>query len=380
LKPDLKEKQAKLAMLLQERGPRITEIARELGESPETVRYWFKNNILAHKGIAYQAVPNHRALGFSRIRAIIDFADEYLPHARDILISMSKLCFLSHYYRVFPSGYYSIILTVPSRDERYYVKLLEDLQDTGMFHLLMADHLDWIRVTPMKAKYFDFSKGRWDFDWSAVVNEKLKVQAFNSDDSIRYDYEDIRMLEKLQVDATRSMGEISRDLKISYQQAYNHFNHITERGQISLYRIMWPATGPRSQEELKAWQQHHAHMGLQFLVRNPTEAESHELLTKMERLPFNWANGGSEGNFLSDFVIPLEYYSETLQYLSEALQDSRGRTEFTVGDQANSLSFSIPSRLYDKEADTWTNNADDALARFKKLVLTVKGRQQRKGS
>ena len=39
------------------------------------------------------------------------------------------------------------------------------------------------------------------------------------------------------------------------------------------------------------------------------------------------------------------------------------------------LSFTIPSHLYDKEADAWTDGADDVLARFKKLVLTVKGKK-----
>lgn len=377
MKPDLREQQTKLAMLLQERGPRITEIARELGESPETVRYWFNHNILGrHKGIAYQAVPDYEGLGFKRIRAVIDFADEYLPHAKDILVAMSRLCFLSHYDRAFPSGYYSIMLLVPSKHERRYGKLLQELEDIGIFRLLEVDRFDWIRTMPMKARYFDFGKGRWDFDWSAIMNEKgMIVPAISPNGSIKYDYEDLRILEKLQVDATRSLGEISRELKIPYQQVYYHFGHITDEGQISLYRIVWPSTGPRSQEELKAWQQHHTHMGLQFVVRNSTESESHELLNKIGRLPFSWANGGGEGNFLSECVIPLEYYSETLQYLSEVLQDSRGRTEFNIGDQANALSFTIPSHLYDKEAEAWAEGADDALARFKKLVLTVKGKR-----
>jgi DNA-binding Lrp family transcriptional regulator len=376
MKPDLREQQTRLAMLLQERGPRITEIARELGESPETVRYWFKNNILSRQGIAYQAILNYRGLGFKRVHAVIDFADEYLPHAKGILVSMSQLCFLTNYFRVFPTGYYSVTLTVPSQVEHRYRKLLEELQDIGIFRILEADSLEWIHITPMKAKYFDFSKGRWDFDWSAVVNEKEKAPKIASGGPIKYDYEDLRILEKLQIDATESLGEISRELKMPYQQVYTHFtDHITERGQISLYQIIWTATGPRSQEELKAWQQHHAHMALQFLVRNSTESETYELLAKMERLPFNWANGWGGGNFLSEFVIPLEYYSETFQYLSEMLQESRGRTEFAIGDQANALSFTVPARLYDKEADTWTDGADDVLARFKKLVLTVKGKK-----
>src|SRR5437879_5151288 len=85
MKRDLREQQGKLATLLQERGPRITEIARELGESPETVRYWFRHNILGHRGVAYQAVPDFERLGFKRIHAVIDFSDEYLRNARDIL-------------------------------------------------------------------------------------------------------------------------------------------------------------------------------------------------------------------------------------------------------------------------------------------------------
>ena len=177
------------------------------------------------------------------------------------------------------------------------------------------------------------------------------------------------------MNATKSLGDISRELEMPYQQVYNHFSHITEKGQISIYRIMWPGTGPRSQEDLKAWQQHHAHMGLHFFVRNSTKSESQQLLTKMERLPFNWSNGGGEGSFMSESFVPLEFYSETFQYLSEVLQDSRGRTEFAIGDQANALSFTIPTNLYDRESESWTNSTDDALARFKKMVLTIRGRQ-----
>ena len=162
---------------------------------------------------------------------------------------------------------------------------------------------------------------------------------------------------------------------MTYQAGYNHFGHITEWGQISLYSLRWPATGMRDQEELKPWQQHHAHMGVDFLVRNSTESERRELLDRMERLPFNWANGGSEeGEFYSEFFIPLEYYSETFQYMAEVLYDSRGRTEFSIGDQANSLGFTIPTHLYNAEAGAWAEDADDALARFKKMILTIKDR------
>jgi hypothetical protein len=176
------------------------------------------------------------------------------------------------------------------------------------------------------------------------------------------------------VDATKSLGKISRELKMPYQQVYNHYSHISERGHVSLYRIMWPGTGPKSQEDLKAWQQHHATMGLEFVVRNSRESEIREVLAEMERLPFTWSTGAGEGTFHSSFVIPLEYYSETLQYLAQALLDSRGRTEFYIGDQANALTFTVSPRLYDKETEAWTDTAEDALARFRNLVLTLKGR------
>lgn len=362
-------------MLLQEQGPRITDLARQLGERPETVRYWFKHNVLGGRGgVAYQAVPDYGGLGFKRIHAIIDFADECLPRAKDILISMSRLCYLSYCFRIFPSGYYSITLTVPSEVAHQYSELLQKLQDMGIFSIVESCNLDWVRVTPMKARYFDFAKGRWDFDWSAVANEKTRILPLSQSDSIRYDYEDIQILEKLQVDATKSLGKISRELKIPYQNAYSHFSHIIERKQISLYRIVWPATGPKNQAELKAWQQHHAHMAIQFLVRGPSKSEVRNLLNRVERLPFNWANGGGEGSFLSEFVVPLEYYSETFRYLSEAFRDSRRRTEFYIANQADAMSFTIPTHLYDKDAERWSNRTDDALARFKQLAVTAKGR------
>ena len=375
MRPDLRQQHARLATLLQERGPRITEIARELGESPETVRYWFKHNILGRRGVAYQAVLDYERLGFKRIHALIDFSDEYQLRAKDILLSMNRLAYLTYYNRIFPTGYYVIQLTVPAQVERSYDLLLAELQEIGIFRLLEVDHLDWIRVAPMKARYFDFGKGRWDFDWSAIVNERSKAEAPKSPRSVaKYDYEDLLILEKLQADGTRSLGEISRKLKLPYQQVYNHYDHITETDQILLYRIAWPATGPRSQEEMKAWQQHHAHMGFEFLVRNSTQSELRDVLTKMERLPFMWSSGAGQGNFHSSFVIPLEYYSETFQYLSEALLSSRGRTEYYIGDQANALQFTVPTQMYDRESNAWTNKVDETLAKFKKLVPTIRRR------
>jgi len=56
---------------------------------------------------------------------------------------------------------------------------------------------------------------------------------------------------------------------------------------------------------MKGWQQHHAHLGLEFLVRNSTESEHRELLTKMERLPFMWSSGAGGGNFHSSLSSPL---------------------------------------------------------------------------
>src|SRR5207247_7855105 len=154
----------------------------------------------------------------------------------------------------------------------------------------------------------------------------------SSGGAVKYDYEDLLILEELQVDATQSLGKISRELKMPYPQVYNHYNHISERGQILLYRILWPATGPRRQQELKGSQQHHAHLGLEFLVRNSTESEHRELLTKMERLPFMWSSGAGRGNFHSSFFIPLEYYSDTFQYLSESLVNSKGKPELYIGN------------------------------------------------
>ena len=381
MKPDLREQQTRFAMLLQERGPRITEIARELGVYPETARYWFNHNVLGHRGVAYQAVPNYEGLGFKRILAVIDFANEYLPQARYILEGMTNICYLTNHFRIFPDGYYFLILTVPSEVESNYRKLLTDLQDAGIFRVLQLDRLDWVNVMPMKAKYFDFSEGKWDFDWSAIVNERGRPPpAITPNGSIKYDYEDLLILAKLQVNATKSIREIAHILKMPYERAIYHWGHITERGQISLYSIRWPATGPKDQEAQRAWQQQHAHMALDFLVRNSTESERRELMASVERLPFAWVNGGSEerrGNFFSELVVPLEYYSETFHYLSEALLDSRGRIQFMIGDQANALAYTIPTHLYDEEAQAWTNDPDGTLAKFKKLVLTIKGEERR---
>ena len=69
-------------------------------------------------------------------------------------------------------------------------------------------------------------------------------QARRSGAVIKYDYEDLLILEELQVDARQSLGKISRELKMPYPQVYNHYNLVTEGSRSIMVGSLHPQEVP----------------------------------------------------------------------------------------------------------------------------------------
>src|SRR5438876_135418 len=96
---------ARIVQLLLQFGPNIGEIARATGIFRETVRYRCKKRILG-KGLTLHAVLDYERLGMSKMLAIVRLNEELEPSSEAIFREMNKLCYLTGYWFVVPTGEY----------------------------------------------------------------------------------------------------------------------------------------------------------------------------------------------------------------------------------------------------------------------------------
>src|SRR5271155_1275229 len=96
-------KTGQLARMITEIGPNISEIARQLGQFKESVRYRYKEKLLS-KGFAVQVAVDHEKLGLRRVIMLIDFADAYKPVAQRMMTMLSNDGYLVSYEKVLPDG------------------------------------------------------------------------------------------------------------------------------------------------------------------------------------------------------------------------------------------------------------------------------------
>ena len=231
-----------LVELLTELGPDVPEIARRLGQFKESVRYRYKEKIL-NKGFAVQAAVDHERLGLERIILVADFAPTYKNYAAAILTAMSEVSYVVGFTKSLIGGEYVVNLTVPTELVGEVRQFFLALQDRGMFAKLEILEFDWFRVVPMKPEFYDFDTGRWDFEWQNPTPQDYKAAAYLPSKRGKFDYIDLLIIKELQMDANKSLKEISEKLNINYKKlAWHHTAHVCSQKLLSGYTVNWMGT------------------------------------------------------------------------------------------------------------------------------------------
>src|SRR5271169_632870 len=96
-------KTGQLARMITEIGPNISEIARQLGQFKESVRYRYKEKLLS-KGFAVHVAVDHEKLGLKRVILLLEFADAHKEMARNFMTILSEDGYLVSYEKVLPDG------------------------------------------------------------------------------------------------------------------------------------------------------------------------------------------------------------------------------------------------------------------------------------
>lgn len=359
-----------LVKLLTEVGPNVPEISRRLGQFKESVRYRYKEKIL-NKGFAVQAVVDHEKLGLRRVVVVLDFADEYRRFSQSILASMNELCFLVSFSRTMPRGYYIANFSAPNEFVDELKLFLNAMKEKGMFSRLDIVDFGWIRFAPMKSEFYDFDTGRWDFDWTAKTTSDFVSAHYMPSSPAKFDYVDLLLIKELQMDANKSLKEISDKLKVNYKKlAWHYTTHVMQRRLLSGYRVNWMGTRYDYAIE-KALHRQHRYFAVDLVVRGVTEHETMSLRQAVDRLPFLWSEAVGE-NYFCEFAFPVDFVVEGLQYLTEAISGVKERTEIYTIDQSDAASFTISYNRFNQARKKWEFNLADLISRFEVLIVEIK--------
>ena len=359
-----------LVKLLTEVGPDVPEISRRLGQFKESVRYRYKEKIL-NRGFAVQANVDHEKLGLRRVIVVLDFSEEYRKFSQSILASMNELCYLVSFAKTMPGGYYIASFSAPREFIDQLKSFLNALKEKGMFSRLDVVDFDWVRVAPMKSEFYDFDTGRWDFDWTAKATGDFGSAQYMPSSPAKFDYVDLLLIKELQMDANKSLKEISDKLKVNYKKlAWHYTTHVMFRRLLRGYSVNWMGTGYDYGIE-KVLHRQHKYFAASLLVRGATEYETMSLRQAFDRLPFLWSEAVGT-NYSCEFSFPVDFVVEGLQYLTETISAVKERAEIYAVDQSNSASFTVAYSRFDQAQKKWEFNLEDLISRYEALIVEIK--------
>ena len=361
---------ARLAELITQIGPSIPEIARRLGQYKESVRYRYKEKILKY-GFAVQASIDYEKIGLRHIEMVVDFSKDFRDYAQSVLAAMSDICYIAGFEKLFPKGDYFVRADVPEEFVEPFEDFLDALRGKGVFESIEVHDFDWFRRIPMRAKFYNFEAGVWDFDWTNQSKVDLELGSYVPSRKTRFDYVDLFILKELYIDASRSLVEISKKLGTNYKSlAWHYRTHVLGRGLIKNYTIRWPGTKYDFKAD-RALHRQHRYFWVDILAKDLNDVERMEVMAGVGSLPFLWAEASGK-DYFAQLAFPVDFYTEAMQRLQEILKPVRERAALYFPDQTNALSFVISHGLFDREANKWTFNQASLEGRFDELMLKIR--------
>jgi DNA-binding Lrp family transcriptional regulator len=352
-------------------GPDISGIGKSLGVHRETARYWYKKKLLA-KGFAVQAAVAYERLGLKYVVLVVDFEDDFEEYVKPILKAMSELCYVRYYNRTLPKGDYIVHAIVPEERVEDYATFFVELRDRGLFRSVETFVADWHRNVPMRADFFDFEHGVWDFDWSNLAVKYDEKDEITPQGKASFDRLDLEILKHLQLDANTTLTTIAAKSGTSMKNIqYHYWKHVVERGLIRNYRMNW--LGTRYDYGLeKAMHRKHRQLLLNLLATELTERERMEIRAGLNQFPCLWAEAAGEGFYYAEVAFPSESAAEGYGALERTLHGVRRKYTLHIVDHANAMGFTLNPQLYDPAQNAWQFRSQELLAKLEGLILKIR--------
>jgi DNA-binding Lrp family transcriptional regulator len=325
-----------------EAGPRNLSSISKMTKIPvETVRYKLKRQF-PRLGIGIRARPNYAKLGLNLFWATIGFGKEALPKAGNVLAKLGEIGYLAHHARLLPVGNYACLFTLPAGGEEGCMSLLKQLVKAGVLASFDMDEVSLSRHHSINPKYFDFRRGGWVIDWSAVDSEESTPLPRSKVSPVKVDRYDIVLVKELQLNAVEHTSGIARKLKMATPVlGYHYRTHLQGEGLIEGYSLRWtiPKKKRPGQSVIIA--------RLRIGELNERQLQrAHEAVSK---IPFTWSEYFTKGGtYLASMAVQTEELAATLNYLNERLSEFGTKLKIDFVRLEDSVYYPVPDALFEK--------------------------------
>ena len=224
-------------------GPRnITEVARKLGMSPETVRKRIKR---MPSRIFFKFHTNIYCTNLGLKKAVV--IAETIPGYEDLLFN----CLRANDFWIYLTRCYGInegcvaVYTVPNNHCIDFVQFIRSLAKTGVARNVQILWSTCFQSVNAKTKWFDEQSKTWVLSWDKWVEEistkdtQLPYTLIDPNDyPIKADEIDVFVLKELEKNPTISLSDLSRVLGVSQQVVEYHYRkHVLERDLIENFDV-----------------------------------------------------------------------------------------------------------------------------------------------
>jgi hypothetical protein len=310
-----------------------------------------------NKGMTIQATPNYPRLGFTRLIVFARLAPEFESWAAAIFTSMSEGCYLRSFTRSIIEHEYIIHVAAPKQLKEECSAVFLRLRDAGLFTECRVLEFEEIRNPPMKAEFYNFPNETWKFQWPKSDDERPTIVHRTHEKVEKYDRFDLLILKELEIDANRSLVQISRRVNVPARMLQFHYlRHVVGRNLVRAYNVSWPGSRYDFERGILLTKKNR-YVEVTVLLEGGTKLENAELRVLLNRTPFLWSEAIGP-NYCAELYLPNDLYIGFLEYLEGFAGKVGQKMKVLVMHQDRALRFTIAYKLFDAVTKSWRLDHD----------------------
>jgi hypothetical protein len=340
----------------------LNQISRDLGIPYQTLR--FRMMHLKDEGISVLAVPDIEKLGLERIRVSFKTA-AFIKDASPLFKGLHETAGLRSYCRALDSHIFDCEFAITRGRFSELRRLFDKLEEMEIIQKADLKKLIWKEVPMLKTKFYDYSKGEWDVDFSSLAGDPSSVEIPAKSEPESIDYSDLVMIKELELNPWIKTVELAKKSDVAIGDAAYHLNrHIFGKRLIKSFKLTWSGTK-------EAWLKHSIILKT-YVFREISDEDARHAISILSSIPFVWSHMMLEdGTYMAETNLPISQYSEATQYVSSQLRALDLTPSQTFEKDWSCLStFTIPYMLYNKNRSVWEFSAEHALEYILQMIKT----------
>jgi hypothetical protein len=336
----------------------LNAICRELSIPYQTLR--FRMGRLKEQGISVLPLTEISKLGLERVWVSFEFSRD-VENPKAILGGMHQKAGLKYYSRVLFTQEMNCEFLIPKGSISELRKLLRALEEMKIIENFECKPVMWKEVIMMKTKYFDYTSGEWDVDFSRLVGDPSGGSPKHSGENVKLDYNDLLIIKSLQMEPWIKVVDLARKVNLSVGDVSYHLNrHVIKQKLIPSFRLRWVGTK-------EAWAKHTIVIQ-SFMFDKLSDESARHAMSVMTAAPFTFDHYRAEdGTYFTELMIPVSHFPETQTYISDQLRRLGLKPRERSMDWSLTSTFTIPYTLFERRVG-WKFEAETALGYVLQMI------------